>query len=63
MLVSGNVRTSAELIRREVALQPGQPLGEEALIESQRRLAALGLFRRVRITELPHGVDDQTATS
>ncbi len=55
LLVSGNVRTSADLIRREVALQPGKPLGEDALIESRRRLAALGLFRRVRIIELPHG--------
>ena len=47
--------TSSELIRREIALQPGKPLGEDAIIESQRRLAALGLFRRVRIAELPHG--------
>jgi outer membrane protein insertion porin family len=55
VLVSGNARTDAELIRREVGLLPGQPLGEEVLIEGQRRLAALGLFRRVRIAELPHG--------
>jgi outer membrane protein assembly complex protein YaeT len=55
VLVSGNFHTSAELIRREVALQPGRPLGDTAIIESQRRLAALGLFRRVRIIELPHG--------
>ena len=55
VLVTGNRRTSDELIRREIALQPGRPLGDELLIESQRRLAALGLFRRVRIVELPHG--------
>ena len=55
VLVTGNRRTSDELIRREIAVQPGQPLGDELLIESQRRLAALGLFRRVRIIELPHG--------
>jgi outer membrane protein insertion porin family len=54
VLVSGNVRTSADLIRGEVPLQPGSPLGDDAIIESQRRLAALGLFRRVRIVELPH---------
>ncbi|MGH9175455.1 MAG: POTRA domain-containing protein, partial [Vicinamibacterales bacterium] len=58
VLVSGNVRTSDALIRREAALQPGKPLGDEALVESQRRLAALGLFRRVRIAELPHGSGD-----
>ncbi|MFN2446380.1 MAG: POTRA domain-containing protein [Vicinamibacterales bacterium] len=55
LLVSGNERTSADVIRREVVLTPGTPLGEEGLVESQRRLSALGLFRRVRITELPHG--------
>jgi outer membrane protein insertion porin family len=56
VLVTGNVHTSTDLIRREIALQPGQPLGEADIIESQRRLAALGLFRRVRIVEVPHGV-------
>ena len=48
MLVTGNVRTSDDVIRREVTLKPGKPLGDDALVESQRRLAALGLFRRVR---------------
>ncbi len=55
VLISGNARTSADLIRREIVLRTGSPLGEDAIIESQRRLAALGLFRRVRIVELPHG--------
>ncbi|MGE3188984.1 MAG: POTRA domain-containing protein, partial [Vicinamibacterales bacterium] len=55
VLVAGNDRTSADLIRREIVLRPGEPLGEDALVESQRRLSALGLFRRVRISELPHG--------
>jgi outer membrane protein assembly complex protein YaeT len=56
VLVAGNVNTSADLIRREIVLRPGEPLGEDAVVESQRRLAALGLFRRVRIVEVPHGV-------
>jgi outer membrane protein insertion porin family len=55
VLVTGNVRTSADVIRRELTLQPGQPLGDDALAESQRRLAALGLFRRVRIVQVAHG--------
>jgi outer membrane protein assembly complex protein YaeT len=54
VLVSGNRHTSADLVRREVGLVPGQPLGEDALNEAQRRLASLGLFRRVRLIELPH---------
>ena len=53
VLISGNTRIATELIERELTIQPGSPMNDEAMIESQRRLAELGLFRRVRITELP----------
>jgi outer membrane protein insertion porin family len=53
ILINGNNRVSADLIRREMTIQPGSPMSDEAIIDSQRRLAALGLFRRVRISELP----------
>ena len=53
ILINGNHRVSAALILREMSIQPGSPMSDEAIIDSQRRLAALGLFRRVRITELP----------
>ncbi len=55
VLVVGNEKTSTEMIRREVTLQPGAPLSFAELTESQRRISALGLCRRVRITELDHG--------
>ena len=56
MLIAGNVRTSAETIERELQLKPGDPLSLEAEYESQRRLAALQLFRRApQLTELRHG--------
>ena len=55
VLVVGNEKTSAETIRREVTLQPGSPLSYAELQESQRRISGLGLFRRVRISELDHG--------
>jgi len=55
ILIVGNTRTDPAVIRRELQFREGQPLGQEALIESQRRLSALGLFRRVRIAPLPHG--------
>ena len=42
VLVVGNVKTSAEMIRREVTLQPGAPLSYAELTESQRRISALG---------------------
>jgi outer membrane protein insertion porin family len=57
VLVVGNEKTSTDTIRREVALKPGDPLGNDAVVESQRRVSALGLFRRVRITELDTGDD------
>lgn len=55
VLIIGNVRTDQRVIQRELLLEPGKPLGQEDVIESQRRLGALGLFRRIRIEELSHG--------
>ena len=55
VLIVGNVRTSTETIERELQLKTGDPLNPAAVNESQRRLAALGLFRRVRITQVRHG--------
>jgi outer membrane protein assembly complex protein YaeT len=54
VIIVGNVRTSTATIERELLLRPGQPLGYSARIESQQRLAALGLFRRVIVDELRH---------
>ena len=55
VLVVGNSRIDTGVIEREVALKPGEPLGLEGLFETRRRLASLGLFRSVRIREIPHG--------
>ena len=55
VIIVGNVRTSTGTIERELQLHAGDPLGREARFESQRRLSALGLFRRVNITEVAHG--------
>jgi outer membrane protein assembly complex protein YaeT len=54
VIIVGNQRTSTETIEREVLLKPGEPLGYSARIETQQRLAALGLFRRVVVDELRH---------
>ncbi|OFW30360.1 MAG: hypothetical protein A3G76_03170 [Acidobacteria bacterium RIFCSPLOWO2_12_FULL_65_11] len=54
VLIAGNLRTNAEIIERELQIKPGEPLGLAARDESQRRLAALGLFRQVEIKELRH---------
>ena len=59
VLIVGNVRTRTETIRRELQVKPGDPFSLSAINESQRRLTALGLFRRARITELRHGSETQ----
>ena len=55
VLIVGNVRTSAGTIERELQVKAGDPFSLSAINEGQRRLAALGLFRRARISELRHG--------
>jgi outer membrane protein insertion porin family len=55
ILIVGNVRTKTATIEREVQFKPGDPLGLSAVNETQRRLAALGLFRRTEITAIGHG--------
>jgi outer membrane protein insertion porin family len=53
VLIKGNQRVGLDLIRRELTIKPGSPMSDTALLESQRQLAATGLFRRVRVSELP----------
>jgi len=55
VLVVGNQRTSVDTIERETALTTGMPLSISRLIDAQRRLSALGLFRRVHVSELQQG--------
>ena len=54
VIILGNRRTSVETIARELTLRSGEPLGYDRLLESQQRLSALGLFRRIQITPLVH---------
>jgi outer membrane protein assembly factor BamA len=58
VIVVGNTRTSAETIAREVQLSPGDPVAPDALAAAQRRLGALGLFRRVRVEDV--GIPGET---
>jgi outer membrane protein assembly complex protein YaeT len=55
IMIVGNVHTDPDVILRELQFKPGQPLGLQDQFESRRRLSALGLFRRVRISEVTHG--------
>jgi outer membrane protein insertion porin family len=54
ILIVGNQHINENTIRHEIALRPGEPLGLAGVNETQQRLAALGLFRRVTISELQH---------
>lgn len=59
ILVVGNNAVESQTIRREIALREGGPLGLADVVESRRRLNALGLFRRVDFREFSHGAGNR----
>jgi outer membrane protein insertion porin family len=52
VVIAGLETTEEQVVRRELTLKEGEPLGLDRVLESQRRLGALGLFDRVTITEV-----------
>jgi outer membrane protein insertion porin family len=52
VVVAGLERTEEEVVRREITFKEGGSLGRQQVIESQRRLGALGLFQRVSVAEV-----------
>jgi outer membrane protein insertion porin family len=52
IVVAGLERTKETVVRRELAVKEGEPLGLDRVLESQRRLGGLGLFNRVTISEM-----------
>lgn len=52
VVIGGLSRTREQVVRRELLVKPGEPLGLGRLLESQRRLQGLGLFESVSIGEL-----------
>ncbi len=55
VVVSGLRRTREQVVRRELAIEEGKPLGLSGLLESQKRLGALGIFDRATFTEVVAG--------
>jgi outer membrane protein assembly factor BamA len=49
VFLTGYVHTRPHVIQRNVKLQPGQPLREGDVVESQQKLYNLGVFNRVTI--------------
>jgi len=47
VLISGLYRTKPELVRTRINLKPGDPLSQDRITGSQRRLYDLGIFARV----------------
>lgn len=52
VVVSGLEHTREDVVRRELTLRESGPLALREVLESQRRLGALGLFSRVTVTEM-----------
>ena len=52
VVITGLESTRDVVVRRELAVKEGEPLALDRVLESQRRLSALGLFNRVTITEM-----------
>jgi outer membrane protein insertion porin family len=51
IIVTGLRSTREQVVRRELAIEEGKPLGLGQLLESQKRLGALGIFDRVSLTD------------
>jgi outer membrane protein assembly complex protein YaeT len=60
ILYSGMEHTHEGTIRRQMRIEPGEPLRQGELIESQRNLYNLGIFSRVQIApQNPEGRDTE----
>ena len=57
-LINGFNHTKLPVIERQVLLQPGAPLSQTAMFESQRRLYDLGVFSKVEVAlQNPEGAE------
>jgi outer membrane protein insertion porin family len=60
VLLTGYQFTHAGIISRQVQIEPGGPLREGEVVDTQRRLYNLGIFNRVTIApQNPNGTDTQ----
>jgi hypothetical protein len=48
-----HVSTRASVVRRELLFGPGDPYDAERLLQTERNLRALGIFRKVEVVVLP----------
>jgi len=57
--ISGNVRSSERILRRELLLAEGDLFTTQKLIRSRQRLVNLGFFEEVNISGAPGSADDK----
>lgn len=50
VLILGLNRTKPSLVRRRIGVEPGEPLSQVSIVESQRRLYDLGIFSKVDVS-------------
>ena len=59
VLIAGSDKTDASIVEKQLQLHAGDPLSRDAVIDTQRRLQSLGLYRTVSISELRHGEENR----
>jgi outer membrane protein assembly complex protein YaeT len=59
VLIVGTRKTDPKAIEKQMQLHAGEPLSRDAVIDTQRRLQQLGLYRNVTISELRHGEENR----
>lgn len=60
VLVGGLVHTRPYVVERELQLHPGDPLSQNAMLDTQRRLYDLGIFNQADVAvENPDGEEDR----
>jgi len=59
VLIAGPRRTDPSIVEKQLRLRGGDPLSRDAVLETQRRLQSLGLYRSVSISELRHGEENR----
>jgi outer membrane protein insertion porin family len=59
VIIVGPRHTDPKIVEKEVQLRPGDPLSRDAVLDSQRRLQSLGLYRSVVISELRQGEENR----
>jgi outer membrane protein insertion porin family len=62
IVVLGNSHVRPGLVNRELRFKPGEPLSQDAVLDSQRSLYDLGLFNQVQITPQEQSAASQDQT-